>query len=167
MTNAARSHRGGAACCLLALTALLSSCSGTLPVPLYGLNRQLEAAGGQRNPSLGERWLALIQQRGGREQVVLVDLQRQMPVPVPGLNRPDALPISVSVDARGERIALVRQLDGHSEVVLYRRPLQSLQRLPMDDGAIPTAVTLRADGHQAAVQVSRDGQWQIDLIDLP
>lgn len=152
--------------CLVGLTTLLSSCS-TMPVPLNGLNRQLEAAGGQRNPSLGERWLALIQQRGGREQVVLVDLQRQTPVPLPGLNRPDALPISVSVDAQGERIALVRQLDGRSEVVLYRRSLQSLQGLPLDSGAIATAVSLQADGHQLAVQVSRGGLWQIDLINLP
>lgn len=151
----------------LALAAVLSSCGGTLPIPNNGLNRQLEAAGGNRSPALGERWLALIQQRGGREQVVLIDLQRQVPVPLPGLNRADALPISVSIDARGERLALVRQLEGRSELVLYRRPLQSVQLLPMSDGAIPTAVTLQADGRQLAVQVSRNGLWQIDLISLP
>ncbi len=149
------------------LLSLLSGCSGGMPVPLQGVNRQLEASGGHRGPALGQRWLAVIQQRGSREQVVLIDLQRQLPVPLPGLNRPDALPISVSIDARGERIALVRQLEGRSELVLYRRPLQSLQLLPMTAGAIPTAVNLQADGRQLAVQVSRDGRWQIDLITLP
>jgi len=149
------------------LPALISGCMGAMPVPLNGLNRQLEQAGGHRNPALGERWLAVIEQRGGREQVQLIDLQQQQPVPLPGLNRADALPISVSVDARGERLALVRQLEGRSEVVLYRRSLQSLQPIAMGPGAIATAVGLRADGRQLAVQVSRDGLWQIDLVVLP
>jgi Tol biopolymer transport system component len=109
----------------------------------------------------------VIEQRGGREQVQLIDLQQQRPVPLPGLNRADALPISVSVDARGERLALVRQLEGRSEVVLYRRSLQSLQPIAMGPGAIATVVGLRADGRQLAVQVSRDGLWQIDLVTLP
>ena len=152
---------------LAGLAGLLSGCMGGMPAAMPGLNRQLEASGGNRSPSLGVRWLATIQQRGGREQVVLIDLERQRPVPVPGLNRPDALPISVSVDARGERIALVRQWEGRSELVLYRRAMQSLQLLPMAAGAIPTAVNLQADGRQLAVQVSRDGLWQIDLLSLP
>lgn len=97
----------------------------------------------------------------------LVDLERQLPVPLPGLNRADALPISVSIDAGGERVALVRQLEGRSEVVLYRRALQSLQLIPMAAGSVPTQVNLRADGRQLAVQVSRDGLWQIDLVSLP
>lgn len=152
---------------LLGSATLLAGCMSSLPPPLAGLNRQLELSGGNREPALGDRWLALIQQRGGREQVVLLDLQRQLPVPLPGLNRIDALPISVSVDAAGERLALVRQLDGRSELVFYRRPLQSLQLLPMAGDTIATAVNLRADGRQVAVQVSREGRWQIDLIDLP
>ena len=148
-------------------SALLTGCMGAMPIPRSALNHQLEQAGGNRDPSLGQRWLALIQQRGGREQVQLLDLQRQLPVPLPGINRPDALPISISTDANGERLALVRQLGGRSEVVLYRRSLQSLQPIAMAPDSIPTLVNLRADGRQLAVQVSRNGLWQIDLVDLP
>jgi len=151
---------------LVAVT-LLTGCLGPMPVPRAGLNRQLEQAGGNRDPSLGLRWLAVIQQRSGREQVQLLNLERQLPVPLPGLNRADALPISVSTDANGDRLALVRQLEGRTEVVLYRRGLQSLQRIPMAGDSIPTQVSLRADGRQLAVQVSRQGLWQIDLVDLP
>lgn len=158
------SARIGAA---LGITLLLGGCMGSMPVPMGGLNQQLEQAGGNRNPALGVGWLALIQQRGSRQQVVLLDLKRQLPVPLPGLNRADALPISVSVDGSGERLALVRQLEGRSEVVLYRRALMSLQPIAMGPAAIPTAVQIRADGRQLAVEVSRDGQWQIDLVDLP
>jgi hypothetical protein len=147
---------------------LLGGCgSGPMPIPIAGLNRQLEQAGGYSEPALGDGWLAAIQQRGGRQQVVLVDLKQQLPVPLPGLNRPDALPIAVSADARGERLVVLRQLEGRAEVVLYRRSITSLQPIAMGQGAIPTGVMLRADGRQLAVQVSRDGQWQIDLIELP
>ncbi|MEB3233825.1 MAG: hypothetical protein VKM98_00215 [Cyanobacteriota bacterium] len=152
---------------LLVLATLLGGCLGPMPLPRAGLNRQLEQAGGNRDPSLGQNWLALIQQRGGRQQALLLDLKSERPVPLPGLNRPDALPISISVDGSGERLALVRQLEGRSEVVLYRRTAMSLQPIAMGAGAIPTAAVIRADGRQLAVQVSRNGLWQIDLVDLP
>jgi hypothetical protein len=167
-TATGRTWRVGAALLTTVMGgSLLMGCMGAMPIPRSALNHQLEQAGGNRDPSLGQRWLALIQQRGGREQVQLLDLQRQLPVPLPGLNRPDALPISISTDANGERLALVRQLGGRSEVVLYRRSLQSLQPIAMAPDSIPTLVNLRADGRQLAVQVSRNGLWQIDLVDLP
>ena len=102
-----------------------------------------------------------------RPQIVLLDLDRQTPVPLPGLNRGDAQPISVSVDSTGERLALVRQREGRTELVLYRRSLMSLQPIPMEPAAVPHRVQLRADGRQLAVEVSRDGLWQIDLVELP
>jgi hypothetical protein len=32
---------------------------------------------------------------------------------------------------------------------------------------VPLAVQLRADGRELAVQVSRNGLWQVDLIQIP
>jgi hypothetical protein len=86
---------------------------------------------------------------------------------LPGLNRPDAQPLSLSVDQRGERLALVRQLEGRTELLLYRRSLQSLQRIPIEPAGVPRLVSLSADGRVLAVQVSRGGLWQVDLIELP
>jgi len=99
--------------------------------------------------------------------VVLVDLERQQPLPLPGLNRADAQPLSVSVDGAGDRIALVRQLEGRTELVLYRRSLQSLQPIAMVPSGVPRQVQLQADGRQMAVQVSRAGLWQVDLVKIP
>ena len=166
-TSLSPTTRSGLTLAVLAAAGLLAGCLGPMPLPRSNLNRQLAQTGGNRDPSLGNSWLALIQQRSGREQVQLLDLQRQLPVPLPGLNRADALPISVSVDANGDRLALVRQLGGRSELVVYRRNLQSLQPIALPMGTIPTQVQLRADGRQLAVQVSRDGLWQIDLVELP
>ena len=154
------------ACCTGA-SMLLAGCVGGMPAPLAGLNRQLEQAGASRAPALADRWLALISGSGGREQVLLLDLQRQLPVPLPNLNRPDAQPLNVGVDAAGERLALVRQLEGRTELVLYRRSLASLQRIPILPEGVPRQLSLRADGRELAVQVSRNGLWQVDLIPLP
>jgi hypothetical protein len=152
---------------LVGLGLLLAGCGAGMPMPMPALNRQLQQAGSSREPALSDQWLALIVGRGGREQVVLVDLQRQAPVPLPNLNRADSQPLSVAVDASGERLALVRQLEGRTELVLYRRSLASLQLLPMLPPGVPQQVSLRADGRELAVQVGRNGLWQVDLIPLP
>ncbi|MDM7953918.1 MAG: hypothetical protein QUV07_11995 [Cyanobium sp. CZS 25K] len=149
------------------LPPLLGGCLAPLPQPLVGLNQRLEAAGPARAPSLAGDWLALIVSKDGRDRVQLVDLRRQRPVPLPGLERPDAQPLSVAVDARGERLALVRQLEGRTELVLYRRSLMALQPVPLQPPGVPRRVALRADGRELAVEVSRQGQWQVDLIAVP
>lgn len=168
MTVGTGSRRRAAAVALVAaLPPLLAGCLGPLPQPLVGLNQRLEAAGPARAPSLSGDWLALIVNRDGRDRVQLVDLRRQQPVPLPGLERPDAQPLSVAVDGRGERLALVRQLEGRTELVLYRRNLMALQPVPLQPAGVPRRVSLRADGRELAVEVSRQGQWQVDLIAVP
>ncbi len=151
----------------LLLTLLLQGCQGGLR-PLPNLNQQLARLGSGQCPSLGSGWLALIASRdGGRPQVQLIDAQRQLPVPLPGLNRADSLPIQVSVDARGEHLAVVRQRDDRTELVLYRRSLMAVQPLVIEPAGVPRQVSLSADGRVLAVEVSRGGLWQIDLLELP
>ncbi|MEB3263365.1 MAG: hypothetical protein VKJ66_03215 [Synechococcus sp.] len=152
---------------LVALGLGLGGCLGGGPRPLFGLQNQLSQGGSSQEPSLAGPWLALIRGRQGRERVELIDLRRTAPVPLPGLNRPDARPVSVAVEARGERLALVRQLEGRTELLLYRRSLQSLQPLPITPAGIPRRVQLSADGRVLAVEVSRGGLWQVDLLELP
>ncbi|MCT0249760.1 hypothetical protein [Synechococcus sp. CS-205] len=149
------------------MACLLGACGATPLRPLPAINQRLEQTGSTHEPSLSGRWLALISGRNGRERVELVDLELNRPVPLPGLNRPDAQPLSVSVDAAGERVALVRQRDGRTELALYRRSRQSLQPLPLEPPGVPRQVQLSADGRVLGVQVSRGGLWQVDLIELP
>jgi len=151
----------------LGISLSLGGCLGALPLPMVDLDRRLELVGSSHAPALADRWLALIGGQGGREQVVLVDLEGQRPVPLPGLNRPDAKPLSVAVDASGQRLAVVRQLEGRTELVLYRRELASLEPIAMAPAGVPRRVVLRADGRELAVEVSRDGLWQVDLIRVP
>jgi len=156
-------HLGG-----LSLLGLgLGGCMGEMPRPMGGLDRQLEQAGSSSAPALAGRWLALIAGRGGRDQVLLVDVERGLPEPLPGLNRPDAQPLSVAVNRDGNRLAVVRQRDGQTELVLYRRELMALESVAMQPPGVPRRVSLRGDGHELAVEVSRGGLWQIDLIAIP
>lgn len=152
----------------LALLLLLTGCSGGGLRPLPGLNQQLARLNGSKSPSLAGSWLAFLAPRAaGRLQVQLIDLARATPVPLPGLNRPDAQPLSVAVDQRGEQLALVRQREDRTELLLYRRSLQSTQILPMEPAGVPRSVSFSADGRVLAVEVSRGGIWQIDLLELP
>ena len=57
-----------------------------------------------------------------------------MPVPTPGLNRADAQPVSIS-RRDGERLALVQQRNGRTELMLYRRSVGGLQRLSLSPQA--------------------------------
>jgi hypothetical protein len=145
----------------------LTSCLGPMPVPMDSLNRKLAQQGSLREPSLSGPWLALITNRSGRDQVELVDVNRQRPVPLPGLNRPDAQPLSVSVSGGGDRLVVVRQVEGRTELVLYRRGLMSSERIAMVPIGVPRRAVLRADGREIAVEVSRQGRTQVDLISLP
>ena len=113
------------------------------------------------------RWLASLGQRNGRERVELIDLRSRNPVPLPGLNRADAQPISVSISADGQRLAVVQQREDRTELVLYRLNVGATQRLPLDPPGVPRSVSLDGSGRRLAVQVSRNGRWDVDLIRLP
>ena len=96
---------------LLFSLVLVSGCSSPRPTPRPDLNGLLrQSVNSRRDPSLGGRWLASLGQHNGRERVELIDLRSRSPVPLPGLNRADAQPISVSVSADGQRLAVVQQL---------------------------------------------------------
>lgn len=153
---------------LLFSLVLVSGCSSPRPTPRPDLNGLLrQSVNSRRDPSLGGRWLASLGQRNGRERVELIDLRSRSPVPLPGLNRADAQPISVSVSADGQRLAVVQQREDRTELVLYRRNVGATQRLPLDPAGVPRSVSLDGSGRRLAVQVSRNGRWDVDLIRLP
>ena len=151
----------------LSLSLLLAGCLGDQLRPLPGLNQRLAQLGSSHAPALTGRWLALIAGPPGRQQVQLIDLDRGLPVPLVGLNRPDSQPLSVAVDQQGERLAVVRQRDGRTELLLHRRSLMASQTLPIEPAGVPRGVSLSADGRLLAVEVSRGGLWQVDLLELP
>ena len=153
---------------LLCSLVLVTGCSSNRPTPRPDLNGLLrQSVNSRRDPSLGGRWLASLGQRNGRERVELIDLRTRSSIPLPGLNRADAQPISVSVSANGQRLAVVQQREDRTELVLYRRNIGATQLLPLDPPGVPRSVSLDGAGRRLAVQVSRNGRWDVDLIRLP
>ena len=153
---------------LLCSLVLGTGCSSNRPTPRPDLNGLLrQSVNSRRDPSLGGRWLASLGQRNGRERVELIDLRTRSSIPLPGLNRADAQPISVSVSADGQRLAVVQQREDRTELVLYGRNIGATQRLPLDPPGVPRSVSLDGAGRRLAVQVSRNGRWDVDLIRLP
>ena len=62
---------------------------------------------------------------------------------------------------------LVRRLEGRTELLVYERSLALLRPIPLLPAGVPGQVALSADGRWLAVQVSRGGAWQVELLALP
>ncbi len=145
----------------------LGGCSNSQMRSLYGLNSLFSQPSiSYREPSLGLKFLATIVNDNGQEKIKLFDLRGKRSVALPGINRFDAQPISVSISANGARLALIRQRVDQTELLLYRRNLGTLQRLEISPKGIPRRVSIDASGKILAVQVSREGRWYIDVIRL-
>ncbi len=154
----------------LALTLLLtlSSCTNASMQPLPEINNTiLKSSTNNREPSLGIKWLASLALYNGKERIELTNLLSRTRVPLPGLNSQDSQPISVSLSADGQRLALIRQRGNRTELLLYRRNFGTLQLLEINPAGIPKKVSIDATGKLLAVQVSRDGYWEVDLLRLP
>ena len=151
---------------LLCFVVLGCSQNGIRPMSRIGASLR-RSAESRRLPSMGQRWLASLASRNGRERVELIDLSNDTPVPLNGINQADSQTISLSVSGDGQRIALVRQREERTELMLYRRNASALQRLPINPPGVPRSVSLNGNGRLLAVQVSRRGRWDVDLIRLP
>jgi Tol biopolymer transport system component len=151
---------------LLCFVVLGCSQNGIRPMTRVGASLR-RSAESRRLPSMGQRWLASLASRNGRERVELIDLNNDTPVPLAGINQADSQTISLSVSGDGQRIALVRQREERTELMLYRRTASALQRLPINPPGVPRSVSLNGNGRLLAVQVSRKGRWDVDLIRLP
>ncbi len=151
---------------LLCFVVLGCSQNGIRPMTRVGASLR-RSAESRRLPSMGQRWLASLASLNGRERVELIDLNNDTPVPLTGINQADSQTISLSVSGDGQRIALVRQREERTELMLYRRTASALQRLPINPPGVPRSVSLNGNGRLLAVQVSRKGRWDVDLIRLP
>ena len=151
---------------LLCFVVLGCGQNGIRPMTRVGASLR-RSAESRRLPSMGQRWLASLASRNGRERVELIDLNNDTPVPLNGINQADSQTISLSVSGDGQRIALVRQREERTELMLYRRTASALQRLPINPPGVPRSVSLNGNGRLLAVQVSRKGRWDVDLIRLP
>ena len=119
-----------------------------------------------REPSLGDKVLVALTKRNGKDFIELIDIRTKKVLSIPGLNNSNSQPISVAVNAKGDKVVFIQQRDNKTELLLYRRSLGSLEKLELIPKGIPRRVSIDGIGRLLAVQVSRDGRWDIDLIRL-
>jgi hypothetical protein len=62
---------------------------------------------------------------------------------------------------------LVRSMAGRTELLLYERNLAIMRPIPLVPAGVPAKVALSGDGRWLAVQISREGRWQVEIINLP
>ena len=135
--------------------------------PMYGFNNVLfQSSNSFREPSLGTKWLVALANYQGKDKIEMIEINSQKRVPLPGINRADAQPLSVSISANGQRLALIRQRADQTELLIYRRNVGSLQRIELEPKGIPRRVSLDGSGRILAVQVSRAGKWDVEVIRL-
>ena len=135
--------------------------------PMYGFNNSIfQSSNSFREPSLGSKWLVALANYQGKDKIEMIDIKSNQRVPLPGLNRADSQPVTVGISANGERLAVIRQRADRTELLIYRRKVGSLQQIELNPKGIPRRVSLDSSGKILAVQVSREGRWNIEVIRL-
>ena len=119
-----------------------------------------------REPSLSNQWLVALTNSQGKDKIEMINIRTRARIALPGINRADSQPISVSVSANGQRLALVRQRADQTELLIYRRSVGTLQLIELIPKGVPRRVSLDSSGRVLAVQVSRDGRWDVEVIRL-
>ena len=151
----------------ISLALFLGGCMRSNMRPINSLNEAIFLfSSSYREPSLGTNWLATLSNADGKDKIEMIDIRSRRRILLPGLNRADSQPISVSVSANGKRLAIVRQREDKTELLLYRRNLGTVQRIELNPKGIPRRVSLDALGKVLAVQVSRGGKWDVEVIRL-
>lgn len=149
------------------LVVILGGCLRTDMRPINSFNEALfQSANSYRDPSLASQWLVALARYQGKDKIEMIDIRSRRRVPLPGINRADSQPISVSVSANGERLAFIRQRGDKTELLIYRRSIGTLQRIELIPKGIPRRVSLDSSGKVLAVQVSREGRWDVEVIRL-
>ena len=118
------------------------------------------------SPSIGINWISSLINDNGKEKIELLDLQRRRVVSLPGLNVRTAIPISLSMSSNGNILAIVRQRNEETELIIYRRNSGGSRRIEIVPKGIPRKVALDGLGKILAVEVSRNGKFEIDIYRL-
>ena len=151
---------------LFLLIALCGCATGDIRA-MKGLNESIfQSSSSYREPSFGTQWLVSLVNYQGKDKIEMINMLNRNRVPLPGLNRADSQPISVSVSSNGDRLAFIRQREDKTELLIYRRRLGTLQQIELSPRGIPRRVSLDSSGRVLAVQVSREGRWDVEVIRL-
>ncbi len=111
------------------------------------------------------RYIALVSNRDGSRNILLYDLRERRFIPVPRLNRRDAIAESPSLSQTGRYIAYVATDSARPEVELYDRATQRTQILTIGYRGWFRNPKISPDGRYIVFETGSRGQWDIEVID--
>ncbi len=155
-------------CVILSFTFLLHGCYSLSFRQLYGLNSFLyKSFGSIDQPSLGVDFLGMLSNYNGREKIALLDLKTRRALSLPGINRFDFRPISLSISADGNKIAFITEVSDQIKLFVYTKKTGSLQPLYLSSKGIPQKLSMDGLGSLLAVEFVREGRTLVDLVKIP
>ncbi|RMF27195.1 MAG: biopolymer transporter Tol [Cyanobacteria bacterium J083] len=148
----------------LVLFVCLSACSSVKTIPN---SNNINSPYNDGNPTLSGdgRWLALVSNRAGVNQIYLYDLEKQEFAPLPGLTRGDGLLDNPSLSRTARYMTYVSLIDGRPVVNLYDRVLKRSEILTKTYRYWFRNPSISSDGRYLVLETSRRGQWDIEVID--
>lgn len=148
----------------LSSIALLSACGVSNPSLGSG---QLDSRFHDEQPALSGdgRWLALVSNRNGINQILLYDLQTQRFVSTDGLNQNRAIAESPSLSRTGRYLAYVINLEGRSEIALYDRATRRSELLTQGYRSWLRNPQISPEGRYIVFETARRGQWDVEVLD--
>ncbi len=111
------------------------------------------------------RYVALISNRSGHQEVALYDIQRNKFVVLPQLNRRRRLLESPSLSRSARYIVYLASDRGRPRVELYDRRTKRYQVLTSGGHGSIRNPSISLDGRYVAFESGRKGQWDIQVID--
>ena len=147
------------------MTFLLSGCSSNIFYPIYDLNTFFRRYSFEyKAPILAREFLITLADYNGSVRIQLFNLKLKKIVSLPGVNIKNAIPISASISANGNRIAFIRKENQDNKLFILDRKKGSLRRLNVGSEAIPVKVSLSGSGKILAVQIFKNNQFDMEIM---
>lgn len=117
------------------------------------------------SPHHGGRYIALLSDRRGSQDITLFDTRSRRLVPLPGLNRFDSLVGHPAVSADGQWVVYGAVREGRSDIYLYQRSSRQSRNLTARLNTAVRNPSISERGDRIAFEVSVNGQWDIAIYD--
>ena len=162
-----RGRRGALWPCALVLGCVLSLSSCRQVISLPGDYSRLNSRFSDTQPAISGngRFVAMVTNRGGRQDLALYDIQQKRFVDIPRLHRRNAIVESPSLSRSGRYIAYIVSERGRPEIALYDRITQRRQMLTSGFRGPVRNPSISPDGRYVAFESGRRGQWDIEVFD--
>tara|TARA_B100000700_G_C14419119_1_gene567232 strand:+ start:145 stop:510 length:366 start_codon:yes stop_codon:yes gene_type:complete len=117
------------------------------------------------NPQISGDLMALLIESNGINKLTLFDLKRKGTIFLPGIKNIDSDFLSVSISAKGNKLAFITTKNQKNQLFLYDRKTGFIRKISINPNGMPVKVSISAVG-TLAVQVLREGRFEIDIIQI-